>query len=114
VKAAWDWIRKNYTVDANPGMSGNGSEHEADGLYYYYLTMARALSAYGEPVITDAQGHPHDWRQELIAKIVSLQQADGSWKGQDRFMESNPIIATSYAAIALQEAMGDLKERPGK
>ena len=38
------------------------------GLYYYYHTIAKALRAYGEPVITDAQGSKHDWRVELIAQ----------------------------------------------
>ena len=40
VQAALGWIKDNYTLQENPGI-GN------DGLYYYYLTFARALDALG-------------------------------------------------------------------
>ena len=41
VKAAHEWIRKNYTLEQNPGMGDAG-------LYYYYHTFAKALSALEE------------------------------------------------------------------
>ncbi len=103
VKAAHDWIKKNYTLDENPGMGAADPEKSKHGLYYYYHTMARALKAYGEPTITDANGVAHDWRKELAAKLITLQQADGSWVGDKRWMEDNPIITTSYVVAALQE-----------
>ena len=114
VKAAWEWIRKNYTVDENPGMKLNDAKNADNGLYYYYNTMARALSVYGEPIITDAQGNKHDWRIDLITKLTTLQKEDGSWQGQQRFMEGNAIIATSFATMALEEAVADLKAHPNK
>jgi squalene-hopene/tetraprenyl-beta-curcumene cyclase len=114
VKAAWAWIGKNYTVDMNPGMELNDPSHAHDGQYYYYHTMARALRAYGEPIITDAQGNKHDWRIDLINKVTSLQKEDGSWVGQPRFMENNAVMTTCLATTALEEAMADLKERPAK
>src|SRR5258706_14014993 len=114
VKAAWEWITKNYTVDENPGMKQNDPKFSENGLYYYYQTMARALRVYGEPIITDAQGGKHDWRVDLINKLTTLQKEDGSWKGTDRFMESNPLLVTCYATLALEEAMADLKEHPAK
>jgi squalene-hopene/tetraprenyl-beta-curcumene cyclase len=114
VKAAWEWIRKNYTVDVNPGMQGNSPKDAEGGLYYYYTTMARALRVWGEPIITDAQGNKHDWRVELIDKIASLQKEDGSWQGMDRFMENNPTLATCFAMLALEEAVADLKEHPAR
>ena len=40
VKAAVEWIGKNYTLDENPGMGDAG-------LYYYYHTFAKALDADG-------------------------------------------------------------------
>jgi squalene-hopene/tetraprenyl-beta-curcumene cyclase len=76
--------------------------------------MARALNVYDEPVITDAKGVKHDWRVELADKIASLQQADGSWAGQKRWMEDNGIVSTSFAVLALQEIQKDLKEHPAK
>ncbi len=41
VKAAWDWITKNFTVDENPGMAALGPDSAQGGLYYYFYTMAR-------------------------------------------------------------------------
>ncbi|MBA3273971.1 MAG: terpene cyclase/mutase family protein [Chthoniobacterales bacterium] len=112
VKGAWDWIRANWTLDENPGMRLGGDEKAQQGYYYYLHTFARALNAYDEPVITDAKGKKHDWRVELIDKLASLQQPDGSWVGEKRWMEGNPVLVTSYAVLALQEAQADLKEHP--
>jgi squalene-hopene/tetraprenyl-beta-curcumene cyclase len=112
VKSAWDWISKNFTVDENPGMAALGPDEAQGGIYYYYYTMARALSAYGQPIITDPQGNKHDWRVELIKKIATLQRPDGSFVGQRKWMEDNSILVTSYTVIALEEAMKDLKEHP--
>lgn len=112
VKAAWEWIAINYTVDQNPGMQLNDPKNADSGLYYYYQTMARALTVYGEPMITDAQGIKHDWRIDLLTKIPQLQKADGSFQGLARFMEGNPAIATSFATMAMEEALADLKAHP--
>ena len=68
--------------------------------------------AYGQPVITDAQGTPHDWRLELIDKLAALQQPDGSWAGEKRWMEDNPVLVTSYVVMALQEVQKDLEQHP--
>jgi squalene-hopene/tetraprenyl-beta-curcumene cyclase len=112
VKAAWDWIGKNWTVSENPGMGAANPANAQNGLYYYFMTMGRALNAYDQPVITDAQGKEHDWRVELINQIASLQKADGSWLGEARWMEGSPVLATAYAVIALEAAQKDLKEHP--
>lgn len=114
VKAAWAWITKNYTVDENPGMVFAGADAAKGGLYYYYMTMARALRAYGQPVITDADGKKHDWRIDLINKLATLQRPDGSFVGEKRWMEDNSVLVTSYALLALEDAKADLKENPTK
>jgi squalene-hopene/tetraprenyl-beta-curcumene cyclase len=114
VKAAWAWIAKNYSVDMNPGMQLNNPANAEDGLFYYYMTMARALSAYGEPTITDTQGIKHDWRVDLINKITTLQKPDGSFEGKKRFMEQNPVLATCEATLALEDALTDLQAHPAK
>jgi squalene-hopene/tetraprenyl-beta-curcumene cyclase len=112
VKAAWGWIGRNYTVEENPGMASAGPDNAKGGLYYYYYTMAKALHAYGEPTITDAAGRKHDWRAELASKISSLQHADGSFVGQRKWMEDNPVLVTAYSSLALEEIRKDLKEHP--
>jgi squalene-hopene/tetraprenyl-beta-curcumene cyclase len=114
VKAAWSWITSNWALDENPGMRLAGPDSAQHGLYYYYHTLARALKAYDEPVITDAQGAKHDWRVELIDKLASLQRPDGSWVGDKRWMEENPVLVTAYVVLALQEAQADLREHPAK
>lgn len=112
VKAAWDWITKNWTLEKNPGMELNKPEAAQNGLFYYYHTLGRALNAYDQPVLADAKGNKHDWRVELINKLASIQKPDGSWAGDNRWMEDKPLLATSYAVLALQEALEDLKEHP--
>ena len=112
VKAAWDWIRKNFTVDENPGMAALGPDSAQGGLYYYFYTMARALSAYRQPVIVDPQGNKHDWRVALIRKIATLQRPDGSFAGQRKWMEDNPVLVTSYVVLVLEEAQKDLAAHP--
>jgi squalene-hopene/tetraprenyl-beta-curcumene cyclase len=112
VKAAWDWISRNFTVDENPGMSALGPENAQGGLYYYFYTMARALNAYGQPVIVDPPGGKHDWRIALIQKIAALQRPDGSFIGQRKWMEDNPVLVTAYTVIALEQAKQDLKQHP--
>ena len=114
VMAAWDWISKNWTVDENPGMRFSSPDHADYGLFYYYMTLARALNVYDQPVIVDLKGNKHDWRIELIEKLSTLQAADGSFTGDKRWMEDNPILATAYATLALQEALEDLKQHPPK
>jgi squalene-hopene/tetraprenyl-beta-curcumene cyclase len=112
VKAAWDWISKNFTVDENPGMSALGPENAQGGLYYYFYTMDRALTAYGQPVIVDPQGKRHDWRLALIEKIATLQRPDGSFAGQRKWMEDNPVLVTAYTVMVLEGARKDLAAKP--
>jgi len=98
VLAAVEWIKKNYTLDENPGMVLGDPKKAQNGLFYYYHTMARALAAYGEPKLGD-----RDWKADLTAKLLSIQKEDGSWVGVERWMEDNPVIVTSYVVLALQE-----------
>lgn len=117
VKAAWNWITHNWTLDENPGIRyGDPTNPKGgdEGLFYYYHTLARALHVYGEPVITDSKGVKHDWRVELINKLAAQQAPDGHWTGIQKWMEDKPILSTAYAILALQEAQQDLKEHPAR
>ncbi len=96
VKAAVDWIRKNYTVSANPGMKEKDS-----GLFYYYHTFAKAMDALGEDMFEDAKKVKHDWRQELFDELKGKQKANGSWVGTRAFLENEPALATAFAILAL-------------
>jgi squalene-hopene/tetraprenyl-beta-curcumene cyclase len=99
VRAAFDWIRNHWTFDENPGLG-------QQGLYYYYHTMARALRAAQQNVITDADGKEHNWREELIDALVARQRDDDSWvNSADRWLEGQPVMATIFAVLALEEAL---------
>jgi len=74
----------------------------------------RVKAAYGEPVVTNAQGNKHDWRIELIDKLATLQKPDGSWVGDKKWMENNLTITSAFAVPSLEEAMADLREHPVK
>ncbi len=95
IKAALAYIRKNYTLDENPGQGQRG-------LYYYYQTFAKAMAVLGKPTIVDANGKEHHWRDELVAALAKRQEPNGSWANRDdRFMEGDPNIVTSYGLLAL-------------
>ncbi len=93
------WIRSHYTLRVNPA-SGNSR-----GRYYYYLTFAKALRAYGSATITDADGVKHHWRRELYRRLAASQQADGSWVNHhsSAYLEGNTIMATTYAVLTLEQ-----------
>jgi squalene-hopene/tetraprenyl-beta-curcumene cyclase len=114
VKAAWGWISGNWTLDENPGLREGNPENAQWGIYYYYHTLARALNAYDQPTIVDPQGNSHDWRVEFASKSASLQKPDGSWIGEGKWMESNPVLVTAYMVLALQETRQDLTEHAVK
>jgi squalene-hopene/tetraprenyl-beta-curcumene cyclase len=98
VQSAYDWVRMHWTVTENPGLG-------RQGLYYYYMTMAKALSVYGSDTIVDAEGRSYDWRKELISQLLKVQRADGSWANDNgRWMEQMPELATSYAIMAIEDA----------
>jgi squalene-hopene/tetraprenyl-beta-curcumene cyclase len=72
------------------------------GLYYYYHTMAKTLSVYGQPIITDGRGVKHHWARELATHLASIQKPEGYWvNDSDRFWENLPTLNTAYALIAL-------------
>jgi squalene-hopene/tetraprenyl-beta-curcumene cyclase len=99
VRSAYDWIRRNFTFEENPGLG-------QQGLYYYYLVMARALVVAQQARVTDIHGGTHNWREELIDALLRRQREDGSWQNQaDRWLEGEPVMATAYALLALEEAL---------
>ncbi len=96
VKAAIEWVSRNYTLDENPGMG-------PQGIFYYFHTVAKALTVYGDDTFTDAAGKVHDWRYELLKKFVSLQKADGFWQNENnRWWENDPVLCTAYSLIAIE------------
>jgi len=106
MKDALAWCRAHYTLDRVPGyeeMAKASPRAAYQGLFYYFLTMANALSAYGGDVIETPDGKKHNWREELASRLVSLQRPDGSFVNENsaRWYEGDDVLATSYAVLTL-------------
>jgi squalene-hopene/tetraprenyl-beta-curcumene cyclase len=100
VNAAYEWIRKNYSVETTPLM-GN------QGLFYYYQTMAKSLNAFGEETVTDGQNIEHNWRDDLANQLLKIQSPEGFWVNENgRWWENNPVLVTAYSILALEEIAG--------
>lgn len=94
-----EWLRKNYSVEANPGMP---KSREQWGLYYYYHTMAKCLDVLGDEVVIDAKGVKHDWRAEITAALAKRQRPDGSFVNDVKnWMEAEPSLVGGYALMTL-------------
>ncbi len=108
VQAAIQWIRAHWTLEVNPGFDMLVDPRGGfQGLYYYYLSLAQALSAAKLTTIISPGGVQHDWRAELSSKLLQLQHEDGHWVNTDapRWWEGNPVLCTSYALGALRELL---------
>jgi len=96
VTAVFDWLRRNYTLEENPGMG-------AQGLFYYFHTQAKALTAFGVNDLQLADGQNVNWRRQLASRLMDLQKADGSWANDNsRWWEKDPVLVTSYAVLTLE------------
>lgn len=103
LQAVLKWLQSNYTLEENPGM-------EAEGLYYYYHTLAKALAIAGIQKLEEPDGNKINWKQELALEVMSRQQEDGSWYNVDsnRWMEGDRILVTAYSMLALQHVYHQL------
>ncbi len=102
VKSAFEYLSKYWTLEENPGVG-------EQGLYFYYTIIARALNAAqsDSQLKKDGDGELIPWRELLIKKLIALQKPDGSWvNDNNRWWENDPVLATSYALIALEFAAG--------
>jgi len=101
VRSAVDYGSRYWTVDENPGQG-------QQGVFFYLNIMARALSAAGLDALPKygTQGEIR-WREDVVRKLMSLQKPDGSWANENnRWWENDPVLATSYALLALEFASG--------
>lgn len=108
VRSAFDWAMRHWTLEENPGAG-------PEGVYYFYNVLTKALAAFGRDRIP-ADETEIFWRRELVRKLLNLQRIDpatghGYWlNDHGRYLESDPVLVTSYAILALQMALGG--ERP--
>lgn len=100
VQSAFDWAAAHWTLEENPGMG-------AQGIYFFYTVLTRALSAYQQDLVPRKGAQPLNWREEVARKVVALQQVDpktgGFWvNANNRYWENDPVLVTSYALLALE------------
>ena len=79
------------------------------GMFFYFHTMAKALRTAGIQEMELSNGQKVNWQRDLAMKLMNLQQRDGSWYNeQNRWMEKDPVLGTTYALLALEAAFGTL------
>ncbi|MCW1887774.1 hypothetical protein OKA04_23755 [Luteolibacter flavescens] len=106
IVAVKEWLGKNYTLSENPGMG-------AQGLFYYYQTMSKALSVANINKFKLADGKEADWRNDLANALLSKQREDGSWTNENaRWMESNPVLVTAYCVMSLEQIYYSIPSEP--
>ncbi len=100
VRSAFAWACRHWSLDENPGMG-------QEGLYFFYNVLAKALAVYGQELVPLPDGTFLNWRDAAARKLVKVQkvnpQGRGYWVNESgRFWESDPVLVTAYALIALQ------------
>ncbi len=102
--AALNWILSHYTLEENPGFSD--PKKSADGLYYYYLALARTLRMIPDEQLVSEQGALIPWRRDLRRKLLGNQRTDGSWFNAmaPRWFEGAPTLCTAFALLSLSAA----------
>ncbi len=93
------WFANNYSLTRNPGL-------ESGGLYYYYYMLSSALFFMQQDYVVTPAGKKYNWRQDLVAELLTKQGGDGQWVNQNRlWLESNAPLCTAYAMKAMQFAL---------
>ncbi|MDA1137945.1 MAG: terpene cyclase/mutase family protein [Planctomycetota bacterium] len=112
VQRAKAWLSSNYSLEKNTGLDTPGeSSKGSQGLYYFYWTFAKAMSALGDQTLKLKEGTEINWAEQLAGKLKSLQREDGSWLNeQDRWQEGDPNLVTSYCLVALYHCKESLQK----
>lgn len=96
IQAVLKWLGDNFTLEENPGLG-------QEGKFYYYHTMAKALSVANLDELKTKDGKTVDWRNELGRHLLNIQKPDGSWLNDTgRWMENDPVLVTAYTLLALE------------
>ena len=102
----------NFDTVNDTGHECHGFEIELEDCHSTDITYTYNYNHYGVPDISEdnsVAGHP-----KCVIRWASKKKPDGSWVGDKQWMENNPILATTFAVLALQAVEQDLKEHPAK
>jgi squalene-hopene/tetraprenyl-beta-curcumene cyclase len=103
VKSTYDWARKHWTLEENPG---NGMK----AYYYFFNVLSKGLNALDQDIIETADG-PINWRAEVLRRGIELQKIEtngsGYWINEEsKWMERDKVLVTAYVLIGMQVALG--------
>lgn len=99
VQSAKDWAARHWSLEENPGMG-------QEGLYYFFNVLAKSLDVMGDDILTRPDGTQVSWREEVIQRLIDLQQPDGSWVNENnRWWEADPNLVTAYTVLTLAAAL---------
>lgn len=87
------WLRRNWSVEANLEQPRKANSGENRWLYYYLYGLERVGSLRNTRFLAG-----HDWHGEGAASIVAKQRADGSWSTAYGELDAN----TCFALLFLQ------------
>lgn len=97
VRAAAGWLERHPRLDRPEGIPAPDLEGWADSLTYYHLAARAEAWA--------ALDRPGPWRDEARALLAAWQRPDGSFMNPagQLMKEDDPLLATTFALIALAE-----------
>jgi hypothetical protein len=104
--AAQNWLIEHFDGMKHPGNYADDRRSLQPALDYYY---ARALLRAGHHFTTtnaseDLILRDHRWVERIAKELLERQQPDGSWRNPAvDVREDDPLIATSFALVALRE-----------
>lgn len=80
-----DWLNKNFSLD---------DKAEESDFYYYMWTMQQVGHASGYRTFNKV-----DWYRQVTARLLNLQQKDGTWIGPQ-----GPMLSTGFGLLYLARA----------
>jgi len=105
-RAAAHWLQNHFLPDHCPGPFPAKAEVARASLYFYWtMSMAQTELRTWQPQDVKLRGGPKSpktWHESLADAVIAKQRSDGSWSNPaDAFRENDPLVATSFACIAL-------------
>jgi len=103
------WMSENWTLDRNPGMPVNDkTKSHLQGLYYYYMSMGRALDAWGSNTIEVRDGQATTF---VIQAPATARYADVLKAMEDLKAKGATHISIATATDDVQQIT--IVEKPG-
>jgi squalene-hopene/tetraprenyl-beta-curcumene cyclase len=100
--AARRWLERNFNPADHPGKYARERLGDRSALYFYYCcSVSQAFRMLGLQEMQTVAGRV-SWAAALADELLQRQRPDGSWINPGRAVrEDEPVLATSFATIAL-------------